>query len=310
MRHTAANLAAAATLAATLAAAAQPAPPANGLDTFCRWLAGTFDNFQQVSEDADNKAPTPHARLRTTIAPTVAPDAGGRAFLALSSPAGNPDAVAHALVLSVEAAGPDITTRLFAVTDAQLVARLSHTIPATLPAGSVRELKGCEIVWRQDADAFVGRAVGDGCPAFPAWGSTGVDLRLDATQLRVTLPAAPVPDTRNAGLPGDGPYVLHRARPFTCWAALRKEGSDQYDGWRNVAAHDQGQWIPLPPEAGESAKFAFELSQLRYAQQLPVLKLAIYEAGREQAVAYTWTEPGGKRIGINLRWIQVGCTAR
>jgi len=36
----------------------------------------------------------------------------------------------------------------------------------------------------------------------------------------------------------------------------------------------------------------------------------LYEAGKEQAFAYTWTEPEGKKIGINLRWIQVGCKAR
>jgi hypothetical protein len=71
--------------------------------------------------------------------------------------------------------------------------------------------------------------------------------------------------------------------------------------------HHQGQWVSIPPEAGKNAKYAFELSQLRYAQQRPVMKLAIYEAGKELAVAYTWTEPGGKNIGVNLRWVQVGC---
>jgi hypothetical protein len=37
------------------------------------------------------------------------------------------------------------------------------------------------------------------------------------------------------------------------------------------------------------------------------MKMAIYEAGKDLAVAYTWTETGGTNIGINLRWVQVGC---
>jgi hypothetical protein len=52
------------------------------------------------------------------------------------------------------------------------------------------------------------------------------------------------------------------------------------------------------------------LSQLRYGQKVPVMKLALYEAGKEQAFAYTWTEPESRKIGINLRWIQVGCSAK
>ena len=40
---------------------------------------------------------------------------------------------------------------------------------------------------------------------------------------------------------------------------------------------------------------------------VPVLELAIREEGKDKSVAYTWTDPDSGRIGINLRYLQVGC---
>jgi len=118
---------------------------------------------------------------------------------------------------------------------------------------------------------------------------------------------APGRESSDAG----SPTVLLRARLFTCWTALRKEGSaDQYDGILDITVHDQGQMVPIALPAGAPVKYSFELSQLRYANRQPVMKLAIYEAGKEQAITYIWTEPQSVRIGVNLRWLQVGCSPK
>jgi len=39
-----------------------------------------------------------------------------------------------------------------------------------------------------------------------------------------------------------------------------------------------------------------------------VLKLALYEDGNDRAITYIWGEPGAGRLGMNLRWMQVGLT--
>jgi len=63
-------------------------------------------------------------------------------------------------------------------------------------------------------------------------------------------------------------------------------------------------------EDGRDTKYTFELSQLRYGQKVPVMKLALYEDGKEQAFAYSWAETDSKKIGVNVRWIQVGCSLK
>ena len=40
---------------------------------------------------------------------------------------------------------------------------------------------------------------------------------------------------------------------------------------------------------------------------VPVLELAIREAGKEKSIAYVWTDPSSERIGVNVRTIQAGC---
>jgi hypothetical protein len=54
--------------------------------------------------------------------------------------------------------------------------------------------------------------------------------------------------------------------------------------------------------------FTVELSQVVFEKRIPVMKLAIYEEGKSKAIMYNWTNPEAERIGVNLRWIQVGLT--
>lgn len=304
--------------AAAPAASRPQAGPAADLDLFCTWITGAFDNFQQVTEQRENKVPEPHQRLHAAISPLAAPHVGDRVFLVRESRPDDPHAAGHAHVYSVTAAAGTIVMRVYAFRDphARAGTPADPAGASPLPADALRAVEGCDATWTREGDAFVG-TVRSGACRIPAWPATRTPVtltntwRLTADTLALTTKA--VDDTGAVVLsqPGDLPFVLRRARPFTCWAALRKDGSaDQYDGWRHLAVHNQGSRVPMPPEAGENAKFAFELSELRYSQQLPVLKLAIYETGNPQAVAYTWTEPEGRRIGINLRWVQVGCTAR
>jgi hypothetical protein len=176
-------------------------------------------------------------------------------------------------------------------------------------------MAGCEVTWRRDGDAFTGTMKPGACRV--AWGPQAKTVtvsnayRLTATELAFTEQLTDQSGAVLFSQPGNVPFALRRARTFTCWTALRKEGSaDQYDGARDIAVHDQGKMVTFKDGVGAPTKYSFELSQLRYGQQLPVMKLALYEAGKEQAFAYTWTGTDGTRIGINLRWIQAGCTAR
>ena len=310
-------------LPAGAAAQAPPPPPARpaapDLALFLRLLAGEFDNFQQIFEQKENKVATPHARLHTVITPVAAPAIGEHVFLAKESPQNAPDTVGNVHLYDVRAAGPAITTRLIAFENPKAVAAAlgqAATAAASLPLATARPTEGCDVTWRQDGDAFVGSLKPGACRV-PAWPTTGKPATLANTYLLTadgwwfTVKAVDDSGAVVSSQPGDAPYQLRRARLFNCYAALRKDGPDEkFDGMLNVVMHDQGKWIAFRREDGTPTKYAFELSQLRYGQKVPVMKFAVYEEGKEQSIAYSWAETTSKKVGINLRWFQAGCSIR
>ena len=297
------------------AVAQSPAPPPPNLAQLAQWLTGEFDNFQQFYEAKDTKAPMPHGRVHTVITPLPAPAIGAQVLLARESALDEPERVANLHAYSLVAGAPGtIELRLYAFDNqaALLAALKDPATPADLPLDRLKPMPGCEVTWRRDAEAFTGTMKPGACQV--TWPSTGARVTMENTY-RVTADEFWFSEraTDAAGKPvfgrADGvPYKLKRARQFSCYAALRKEGTtDQYDSMLDITMHDQGKMVTFKDGGGTPTKYSFELSQLRYSQQTPVMKLALYEAGKEQAFAYTWTEPEGKKIGINLRWIQVGC---
>jgi hypothetical protein len=301
-------------LTSGLAIAQPPAPPGGDIAVFTSWLAGEFDNFQQISEQKENKVAAPHGRIHTIITPLVAPSVGTHVFLARESKLNDVDTPGGLHVYAVVRDKDVFVLKLFSFRDPAPVYAALKDPAARLEVAlsQLQPLPGCDVTWRRDGDAFAGTQAPGACRV-PRWPTTGTPAtlvntyRLTEGEFWFTAKATAEDGTVVLSQPGDVPFKLLRARSFVCWAALRKTNSEEYDGWRNLVVHDQGQWVPIPPDAGKSAKYAFELSQLRYAQQRPVMKLAIYEAGKELAVAYTWTEPDGRNIGMNLRWVQVGC---
>jgi hypothetical protein len=110
-------------------------------------------------------------------------------------------------------------------------------------------------------------------------------------------------------------HKLKRARYYTGWAALRvaETGDDKkdYEGFMNLRLHDQGQMLPLVKANGEKTKYTLQLAHLvQQSAKVPVMVFKLFEEGKEQAVAYAWTEPGAARIGMNLRWFQSGLTLK
>ena len=118
--------------------------------------------------------------------------------------------------------------------------------------------------------------------------------------------------------------MLFRSAEYGGWVVMRKglRPEQKMPGHFSAAELDNNQaWIfidglrwntkgsrvPVLID-GVASGYEVELVELPYKQRLRVLKLAVYETGRERALAYTWAEPGSVNIGINLRWMQAGLT--
>jgi len=306
-------------------AVTQPLPDASrpsaqfDVPRFLQLLAGEFDNFQQVSEQQENKVATPHGRVHTMITPLTAPSIGPHVFLARESQVNAPDIVGRAHLYDIRPAGDAIVLRLLAFADARaVVAALNDPAKAAapLPVDTARPREGCDVTWRQDGESFIGSMTPGTCRV-PSWPTTGKPAtvqnayRLTAAGLAFTETAVDDSGAIVFSQPDHAPFDLRRARIFTCYAALRKDGPEEkFDGMLNVLMHDQGKWVAFRREDGSPTKYAFELSQLRYGQKVPVMKIAVYEEGQQRAVAYSWAETTSKKVGINLRWFQAGCSVR
>jgi hypothetical protein len=301
---------------AVTAAAQAPAPPgqaAGDLALLERWLTGEFDNFQQYYEAKETKAAQPHERVHLAIAPITVPGLGARALLVRESALNDPDRIAGLHVYTLEAgpAGAQALLRVYAITDPAVLAGLTSdpAKPVAVTPAQLKAVPDASVIWKREGDAFAG----DTAPR----AATGKRSQLSSTY-RLTADefwfSERVTDETGRRLSGraDGvPFKLMRARPFSCYAAMLKEGTtDKYDGMLNVAMHDQGKLVRFRTEDGRDTKYTFELSQLRYSQKVPVMKLALYEDGKEQAFTYSWAETTSRKIGVNLRWIQVGCSLK
>ena len=62
-----------------------------------------------------------------------------------------------------------------------------------------------------------------------------------------------------------------------------------------------------PPKS--AAGYIAQLARLtRGSSNTEVLKLSLIDAATDKTIAYTWTSPDADRIGLNMKWIQVGLT--
>ncbi len=110
---------------------------------------------------------------------------------------------------------------------------------------------------------------------------------------------------------------LRRARPVTCWAAIKKssqtpEGKDDWFFARDVKLHDQGGRAKVGDEAANAPPLILRMRNVSWAggsTNRPSLVLYVHKPDNpDRAESYAWTDPNAVRIGINLRWMQASCT--
>ena len=104
----------------------------------------------------------------------------------------------------------------------------------------------------------------------------------------------------------------HRVRWFGGWAAINGAGpeakADSRD-WhmhRDLRIGSEGGRVDVNFRDGQASGYSLLLETLVVQDgELPLLKLSVVDRAG-QVIAYVWSDPDSKRIGINLGWIQVG----
>ncbi len=108
---------------------------------------------------------------------------------------------------------------------------------------------------------------------------------------------------------------IQDARLYTGWAVVQRTALDpeadpeEYIQMRGIEIWDNGEIINIEAD-GEETGYSFELIVLPYSEEITVLKLAVIDNETGESPCYVWGEPGAKRLGINVRWVQVGLTLK
>jgi hypothetical protein len=88
-------------------------------------------------------------------------------------------------------------------------------------------------------------------------------------------------------------------------------GDDTYRFMPGLTVHNEGQVVPILDPEGRRTGYAFQLARLTYQNtRTPILKLGLIDEATGATLVYSWAEPGAERIGINVRWAQVGLTRK
>jgi hypothetical protein len=160
-------------------------------------------------------------------------------------------------------------------------------------------------------------------------------LRYDGTGAPVAVDAfgAPLPSPREgfttsvaaSGIMAplrDGTTLdLRRARPATCWVAIKKDkpkadGSPDWFFAQNVKLHDQGGRALVGTGAADTQPLVIRMRNVVWPPKAdgtpstnkPSVVLYVHKPEeRDRSEAYVWADPGAARIGINLRWMQASC---
>jgi hypothetical protein len=109
---------------------------------------------------------------------------------------------------------------------------------------------------------------------------------------------------------------LRRARPVTCWGAIPKtakkpDGTDDWYFMRELKLHDQGGRVQFGGGDTGAPPVVIRMRNVIWPSgpSQPSLVLYVHKPETpDRAESYSWADPGAKRIGINLRWMQASCT--
>ena len=310
-----------------LSSAAPLAAQEADLDRMARYFAGRFDNNLQVWQENEDGVPDSlrHEHIHSIFAPVEVSAFGEHVFYVQQYLDGDPDAIyRQRLYAFASGEGEDagrIVLTIYAFPDDGAV-RDAHLDPAPLAGLAPEDLRaypGCEVYWTPDGDAFRGVTKPGACRVRSRSGGTLIiedDLYLDADEIWIRDRATDAASgARVFGHRGGVHHTLRRADAFTGWAVLRADGSESAEPApdsafvmvRGLTLHDEGQRQRLVLADGTDTGLTVELAQLVYqASQTAILKLALYRDGEDRAFAYTWADPDASRIGVNMRWVQVG----
>ena len=271
----------------------QPIVAASVSATATNRLIGEFDNHAQAAKSGA-------AHWRYAVGPTGTTD-----WLAWTIQLDSKRPLQLVLVMHVQhAADGSLTLAPFRSDDP------AATTDKDFDPKRWTELSACTLRGREDAGVLTMAADRPRCATLaPALGELAGLLPMNVV---VSDNVLQVRSYSDQALAADYRSDARRVRWFGGWAAINGAGpqakADSRD-WhmhRDLRIGSEGGRINVDFRDGQASGYSLLLETLVVQDgELPLLKLSIMDSAG-QVIAYAWSDPDSKRIGINLGWIQVG----
>ncbi|MEM6683077.1 MAG: hypothetical protein AAF607_12640 [Pseudomonadota bacterium] len=262
------------------------------LQIIAEMLPGRYDNANQSYFDRRLKKPEGqrHARSALQVARLDAPDISAAVFRATLS-RGEAAAQSFVYALNVDEK------------DSEAVRMRVYAADAAADVGKDSYLKGCDLLWREEAGQFAG-SVESSRKCKSKHAATAMLLSEDALWA-------------NFKDSDQGYFTLERARSFSCYVDVPGVGGGRdipYKRYEIADIHDKGgkEWIALD----DGSEVSITLTNVRwpmnnlkgiFTRHSFVMYVGKRENGEEREVSYAWTLPTAPRIGMNLKWMLVNC---
>jgi hypothetical protein len=272
------------------------------------WLAGEFDNWEQVTA-AERENPGGSAtRLHSSVVPVAVPHLGEHVLYVEQYENGDPENTVRQRVYSLRP-DPDRGTVVMAIfrlpdpADAQL----AHADPAALEGMDVERFElyeGCEIEWEALGDALVGTQPAGGCTVTTPGGMTLVfhkELRLERNLL-LSREWATTEEGNPVWGDAEGETTrLRRCRFFQGWIGVRSEDEGVYF-LDDLELHDQGGTLEVTDKEGHPTDQTIRLETTAAGETTPAaLQLSILndDDGEPRLTASARTDEAASTIGLD-----------
>jgi hypothetical protein len=291
-------------------------------ERFLSWFAGEYDNHEQVWQQEVDEVPEKerHENIHHIFLPVEAPGVGDNTFFIRQYQDGNYEEVYRQRLYNfrLDEETGKIRLQIFKFSD-EVKYRDTDQDPSiikSLMADEVSNMPGCDVFWSYKDGVYVGEMVPKACFFFSkrSNGNIYITDTLYLSETNITINDEGFNEAGDRIFGRDVAHDNRKVSYFKGWAAIRKNliddtaDEEEMVFFSDLRIHNEGQIVPLVTKEGVETGYSIQLARLTYQNtNTAILKLGLIDK-EGKTFTYIWANPAAKRIGINLRWMQVGLT--
>ncbi|WP_179957565.1 chromophore lyase CpcT/CpeT [Exilibacterium tricleocarpae] len=289
------------------------------------WFGGEYNNYEQVwQQQVDGlEGDALHEHIHHIFLPVSAPNIGTHTYFVKQYTDGDYEAVyrqrLYHFTQNPRQGAIQLTIYSFKEEHKYRYTDRNPDLIRAITLEELRTVPGCEVYWKYNGEYFDGHMQAQACHFYSTRSKKEIyitdTLRLTATEIWIGDKAYDAGGNKIFGR--DEPHKNRKVRYFKGWMGLQRQKVDPDaapEEWvfvKEFSIHNEGQIVPIFDDVGNKTGYSVQLARLTYQNtRQPILKLGLIEDASGKTVTYIWSEVGSRRLGMNLRWMQVGLTAQ